>query len=55
MSRSWHESKCLDLNDPKDMKWLIGQGVDFITTNEPVKLQEILTIRTEPEDSEQMS
>mgnify|MGYP000043151495 CR=1 FL=1 len=30
------------VNDPKDMKWLIGQGVDFITTNEPVKLQEIL-------------
>ena len=30
------------VNDPKDLKWLIGQGVDFITTNEPVKLQEIL-------------
>lgn len=30
------------VNDAKDMKWLIGQGVDFITTNEPVLLQEIL-------------
>ena len=30
------------VNDPKDMKWLIGQGVDFITTKEPVKMQEIL-------------
>lgn len=30
------------VNDAKDMKRLIGQGVDFITTNEPVLLQEIL-------------
>ena len=30
------------VNDPKDMEWLIGQGVDFITTNEPLLLQEIL-------------
>ena len=24
------------VNDAKDMEWLISQGVDFITTNEPV-------------------
>ncbi|WP_294606065.1 glycerophosphodiester phosphodiesterase family protein [uncultured Bacteroides sp.] len=30
------------VNDVKDMEWLIGEGVDFITTNEPVLLQEIL-------------
>lgn len=30
------------VNDPKDMEWLIGQGVDFITTNEPLLLQDIL-------------
>ena len=30
------------VNEAKDMKWLIGHGVDFITTNEPVELQEIL-------------
>jgi glycerophosphoryl diester phosphodiesterase len=24
------------------MEWLISQGVDFITTNEPVVLEEIL-------------
>lgn len=30
------------VNDAKDMEWLIGEGVDFITTNEPVLLQEIL-------------
>lgn len=30
------------VNNDKDMKWLISQGVDFITTNEPVRLQEIL-------------
>lgn len=30
------------VNDSKDMEWLIGQGVDFITTNEPLLLQEIL-------------
>lgn len=30
------------VNEPKDMEWLIGQGVDFITTNEPVVLEEIL-------------
>lgn len=30
------------VNSAKDMEWLIGQGVDFITTNEPVLLQEIL-------------
>lgn len=31
------------VNDPKDMKWLIANKVDFITTNEPVVLQEILS------------
>lgn len=30
------------VNDAKDMEWLISQGVDFITTNEPVLLQEVL-------------
>lgn len=30
------------VNDAKDMKWLIDHGVDFITTNVPVELQEIL-------------
>lgn len=30
------------VNDAKDMKWLIDRGIDFITTNEPVMLQEIL-------------
>ncbi len=30
------------VNDAKDMKWLISQGADFITTNEPVLLQETL-------------
>lgn len=29
------------VNDAKDMEWLIAQGVDFITTNEPVVLEEI--------------
>lgn len=30
------------VNDAKDMEWLIAQGVDFITTNEPTVLEEIL-------------
>ena len=30
------------VNEAKDMEWLISQGVDFITTNEPVVLEEIL-------------
>lgn len=30
------------VNDSKDMKWLIDNNVDFITTNEPVILQGIL-------------
>ncbi len=30
------------VNEARDMEWLIGQGVDFITTNEPVLLQQIL-------------
>lgn len=30
------------VNSEKDMKWLIEQNVDFITTNEPVLLQNIL-------------
>ena len=32
----------LTVNEAKDMEWLISQGVDFITTNEPVVLEEIL-------------
>lgn len=30
------------VDNPNDMKWLISQRVDFITTNEPTLLQEIL-------------
>lgn len=30
------------VNKAKDMEWLISQGVDFITTNEPTLLEEIL-------------
>lgn len=30
------------VDDAEDMKWLIDRKVDFITTNEPVVLQEIL-------------
>lgn len=30
------------VNDVKDMEWLINQGVDFITTNEPVLVGKIL-------------
>lgn len=30
------------VNDAKTMEWLIDQDIDFITTNEPVLLQEIL-------------
>ncbi len=31
------------VNDAKDMKWAIQQGADFITTNEPTLLQQLLT------------
>lgn len=30
------------VNEAKDMEWLIDQKVDFITTNEPVLLEELL-------------
>lgn len=30
------------VNKDKDMEWLIDRGVDFITTNEPVLLQELI-------------
>ncbi len=30
------------VNKREDMEWLIAQGVDFITTNEPLLLQQIL-------------
>ena len=30
------------VNKAKDMEWLISQGVDFVTTNEPVTLKTIL-------------
>ncbi|MCR6508733.1 glycerophosphodiester phosphodiesterase [Bacteroides sp. KH569_7] len=30
------------VNKAKDMEWLISQGVDFVTTNEPVTLKAIL-------------
>lgn len=30
------------VNEPDDMQWCIDQGVDFITTNEPERLQQML-------------
>ena len=30
------------IDNTDDIKWLISQGIDYITTNEPVKLQEII-------------
>ena len=30
------------VNKADDMKWLIDRKVDFITTNEPVQLQNLL-------------
>lgn len=30
------------VNDPADMQWCIDQGVDYITTNEPERLQQML-------------
>ncbi|MBD5196330.1 MAG: glycerophosphodiester phosphodiesterase [Bacteroidales bacterium] len=30
------------VNEPEDMKWCIVQGVDYITTNEPERLQQML-------------
>lgn len=30
------------VNEPDDMKWCIEQGVDYITTNEPERLQQML-------------
>ena len=30
------------VNEPEDMKWCIEQGVDYITTNEPERLQKML-------------
>ena len=30
------------VNDKENMEWLIGEGVDFITTNEPELLQQLL-------------
>lgn len=30
------------VNKPEDMQWCIDQGVDFITTNEPEQLQQML-------------
>lgn len=31
------------VNDPQAMRWFIARGVDYITTDEPVLLQQILT------------
>ena len=42
MPRPRHEVNAWTVNEAKDMEWLISQGVDFITTNEPVVLEEIL-------------
>ncbi len=33
------------VNDPEAMRWFAGRGVDYITTDEPVQLQEILNAR----------
>ena len=33
------------VDDAKEMEWLISQGVDFITTNEPLTLQHLLSKR----------
>ncbi|WP_274972635.1 glycerophosphodiester phosphodiesterase family protein [Bacteroides fluxus] len=33
------------VNETPDMEWLISQGVDFITTNEPVVLQDFIKKR----------
>lgn len=30
------------VNEPEDMQWCIEQGVDYITTNEPERLQQML-------------
>ena len=30
------------VNDQKDLQWCIDQGFDFITTNEPVLLEQML-------------
>ncbi len=30
------------VNEPEDMQWCIDQGVDYITTNEPERLQKML-------------
>ena len=30
------------VNEPEDMKWCIEQGVDYITTNDPVGLQKLI-------------
>jgi len=35
------------VNDKKDMKWLIDQKVDFITTNEPIELMKILKAKAD--------
>ena len=33
---------CWTVNNEKDMKWLMEQNVDFITTDKPVLLQEVI-------------
>lgn len=33
------------VDDPKDMEWCIDNGVDFITTNEPEVLQELIKVK----------
>lgn len=36
------------VNKAGDMQWLIDHGVDFITTNEPVRLQQLLSRQQAP-------
>lgn len=36
------------IDKPEDMKWCIENGVDYITTNEPVILKEIIASTPEP-------
>lgn len=35
------------VNDPADMQWCIDHGADFITTNEPEVLQNLLKTASE--------
>ena len=36
------KGKCVDVNNTEDFQWCITNQVDFITTNEPITLQNVL-------------